>query len=86
MGAFERERHMAHTFTNLTAHVIFSTKDRAPQIDPDLGPRLFPYMGGTLRESGAQPLLINGVADHVHLLIGLPATQALADLMRVIWE
>ena len=75
---------MAHTFTNLSVHLIFSTKDRAPQIDAELAPRLFPYMGGILRESGTQPLLINGVADHVHLLIGLCATHALADVMRVL--
>jgi putative transposase len=27
---------MAHTFTNLLTHSIFSTKDRLPQIDSDL--------------------------------------------------
>ena len=71
---------MAHTFTNLLVHVIFSTKDRLPQIDPDLSPRLFPYMGGILRECDTTPLLINGVSDHVHLLIGLSATRSLAAI------
>ena len=75
---------MAHTFTNLLVHVIFSTKDRLPQIDPDLRPRLFPYMGGILRECDAAPLLINGVSDHVHLLIGLAAARSLADTMRIL--
>ena len=33
---------MAHTFTNLLTHIIFSTKDRMPTLEPDLKQRLFP--------------------------------------------
>jgi hypothetical protein len=29
-------------------------------------------------------LLVNGVADHVHLLVSLPATLAVADAVRVV--
>lgn len=41
---------MAHTFANLLAHVIFSTKDREPLIASDLKPDLLAYMGGIVRE------------------------------------
>jgi hypothetical protein len=37
---------MPHTFTSLLVHIIFSTKDRAPDLPPELAARLFPYMGG----------------------------------------
>ena len=40
---------MAHTFTNLLAHVIFSTKDRQPTITTELQTRLHAYMGGIIR-------------------------------------
>ena len=73
---------MAHTFTHLIIHVIFSTKDRLPQITPDLQPHLFPYMGGIVRDLGGKALLINGVADHVHGLLALPPTVTVADMMR----
>lgn len=33
---------MAHTFTSLLAHFIFSTKDRRPYLDAEIRPRLFP--------------------------------------------
>jgi len=59
---------MAHTFTNLLTHIIFSTKDRMPTLEPDLKRRLFPYLGGILCELDAKPLLINGPTDHVHNL------------------
>lgn len=75
---------MAHTYTSLLVHLIFSTKDRRPFIDAELGPRLFAYMGGILREIGSTPVLINGPADHVHALATLPSTLALSDLMRVL--
>lgn len=75
---------MPHTFTNLLVHVVFSTKDRQPFLDTELRPRLFPYMGGIVRELGGVPLALNGPNDHVHALVTVPATLALADLMRVL--
>ena|SRR6267378_913714 len=51
---------MAHTYTNLLTHIIFSTKDRKPTLEPDLKQRLFPYLGGIFRELDASPLLVNG--------------------------
>jgi REP element-mobilizing transposase RayT len=75
---------MAHSFANLLCHVIFSTKDRQPFLDVELRGRLFPYMGGILREVECIGLSINGPSDHVHLLIKMPATKALADVLRVL--
>jgi len=72
---------MAHTFTNLLTHIVFSTKDRMPTLEPDLKQRLFPYMGGIFRELSAMPLLINGPTDHVHVLAALPAKLALAEIV-----
>ncbi len=72
---------MAHTYTNLLAHVVFSTKERAPLLDVALKPRLFAYMGGIIRELGGTALLINGPADHVHLLLFLPAKTALSEIV-----
>ncbi len=37
---------MAHTFTTLHSHVIFSTKDRSPYLDDEIRGRVFAYMGG----------------------------------------
>lgn len=47
---------MAHTFTRLLVHVIFSTKDRRPVIDAELKPRLLAYLGGIVSELGAKQL------------------------------
>jgi putative transposase len=75
---------MPHSFTSLLVHVIFSTKNRMPDLSPELAGRLFPYMGGIVRERKGVPLIINGPADHVHLLVSLPATESVAELLRVV--
>jgi REP element-mobilizing transposase RayT len=75
---------MAHTFTNLLTHVIFSTKDRLSQIDGDLKAQLYPYMVGILRELDGKTSIVSGTPDHVHLLVQLPPILALSDAMRIL--
>ena len=70
------------THVSLHYHVIFSTKSRFPMIDAEWRPRLHEYLGGSVRGLGGVPLRVGGVADHVHLLIGLKAVHAPADIVR----
>ena len=70
------------THLSLHFHLVFSTKDRVPLIREEWRDRLHAYMGGIAHRLGAFPKAVGGVADHVHLLAGLPATLALADFMR----
>ncbi len=72
---------MAHTLTNLLTHVIFSTKDRAPLITPDLKPEMCAYLGGVVRELEGTALNVNAVPDHVHLLVKLPPRIALSEVV-----
>ncbi len=51
------------------AHLVFSTKKREMLIGGDIAPRLYSYMAGVAIEKGAVPIAINGMPDHVHLLI-----------------
>jgi REP element-mobilizing transposase RayT len=75
---------MAQTFTNLLTHIVFSTKDRVSSIRPELNPDLHAYMGGIIRNLAGQALIVNGMADHVHLLVWLPPTVAIAEALRVL--
>jgi REP element-mobilizing transposase RayT len=75
---------MAQTFAQIFLHIIFSTKERRPSLNEDWRDELFAYMGGIVRSLGGKALLINGVSDHVHLLLSLPASVAPADAVRVI--
>jgi len=73
---------MPHSYIALYTHVVFSTKDRAPQIDPAIEERLYPYLGGIVRELSGKLLHINGVQDHLHLLVSTPATPSIAEIVR----
>jgi REP element-mobilizing transposase RayT len=75
---------MGHTATNVLVHFIFSTRLRAPQITPEIEPDVHAYLGGIIRELGGVALCINGMADHVHLLVRMPSTHSVADVARVI--
>jgi REP-associated tyrosine transposase len=73
---------MPQTFTRLHYHLVFSTKHRAPVITPDIRPRLWEYLGGTVRGLKGIPIQVGGTDDHVHLLVTLRQEPALADVVR----
>ena len=75
---------MAHTFTNLLTHVIFSTKDRLPLLTPDLRADMLAYLGGIIRKLHGKVTESNARPDHVHLLLSLPPTVAVAEALRVV--
>ena len=73
---------MPSTFLSLQYHLVFSTKDRVPLMEASWRARLHDYLGGTVNGLGGMSQGVGGVADHVHLLVGLRATHCLADFMR----
>jgi putative transposase len=73
---------MPQSLANVLVHLVFSTRDRAPHLTPELRHDLFPYTGGLLRNIECPLLQIGGVADHVHILIRLPRTMTLAQVVE----
>jgi putative transposase len=65
-------------------HCIFATKERRPLITPPLQERLYPYIGGIARENELKLLEIGGVADHIHLLLSLPATISISKALQLV--
>ena len=73
---------MSSTYHSLHFHLIFSTKHRREQIAEAWQDRLHEYLGGTVRGLDGVSLGVGGVADHVHLLVGLKPTHRLSDFLR----
>src|SRR5437762_12273951 len=73
---------MSHTHTNLLVHVVFSTQGHIPLITKEIKSELFRYMGGLIKELKGKAIIINGINDHVHMLILLPPNVSLSDTMR----
>jgi putative transposase len=75
---------MAHSYTCLLYHLVFSTKDREPWLQAELRPRLWEYLSGAIRSEGGFCLIANGVSDHVHLLARLRQDKAISEVLRSI--
>ena len=73
---------MGSTYCSLLYHAVFSTKDRKRWLDDRIRQRVYDYMGGTVREKGGVLIAANGTDDHVHLLLGLRQTKAIADAVK----
>ena len=74
---------MAHTYTNILIHVVYSTKDRYPFLtEPEIRNELFHYIGGILRNNGAQPLGVNGYIEHVHMLFAIHPDFKIAQTIK----
>ncbi|MFT3687087.1 MAG: IS200/IS605 family transposase [Phycisphaerales bacterium] len=73
---------MPGAWTQLHAHIVFSTKRRAELITSEFEPRLYAFLGGIARERKCQLVSGNGMPDHVHLLVRFPGEVAIADLVK----
>jgi REP element-mobilizing transposase RayT len=62
-------------------HLVFGTKDHAPVIASAWHGDLHAFMCGIVRTLGGVPESVDGVSDHVHLMVGLRATHCLSDVM-----
>jgi len=73
---------MPGTYSKLLDHLVFSTKGRVAWLKPAIAPRVYEYLGGIVRGEGGVPHRINGMPDHVHLLIGWRTDESLSVLLR----
>jgi REP element-mobilizing transposase RayT len=74
---------MSQSLAKILVHAVFSTKDRLPFLrDKPLREETHRYLGGILANQDCQPLLIGGVADHVHILSTLSRTCQAAEMIK----
>src|SRR4051794_27625134 len=63
-------------------HFIWATWDRFPWITEEIERDVHRYISRVCEDEGCEVLAVGGMPDHVHLLIALPNTLTLAELMR----
>ena len=74
---------MGHTYVFALFHCVFSTKGRRGLIPPAKQSDLWAYLGGIARKIGFKALAIGGIDNHVHILLSLPSTMALAKAVQL---
>ncbi|HKP37947.1 MAG TPA: IS200/IS605 family transposase [Pyrinomonadaceae bacterium] len=75
---------MANTFSQIYIQTVFAVSNRESLIKPAFKEDLYKYITGIVKNQGQKLISINGMPDHVHILIGLKPATALADLIREI--
>jgi REP element-mobilizing transposase RayT len=75
---------MPSAYTQNYYHAVFSTKLRASLITPDLEDRLYPFIGGIMRDLRCTLLAINGMPDHIHLLVRYRSDLSHSDMLQQI--
>jgi putative transposase len=74
---------MSPGFSRLLVHVVFSTKRQERYLaDEALQRAVHGALADACKELGGAALAVGGAADHVHLLVRIPAALAAADLVR----
>lgn len=75
---------MCDTFSKIHIQVVCAVKNRQALITSDFEERLHKYITGVILSKGQYVLAINGMPDHIHILIGMKPTCCLSDLVREI--
>lgn len=73
---------MANTYSQIHIQVVFAVQDRTCLVSHAWREELFRYITGIIQNHGHKVLAINGMSEHIHILIGMRPTQALSDLMQ----
>ena len=73
---------MANTFSQIYIQTVFAVDGRLCLIRLEFKEEIYKYITGIVRNNGQKLISINGMSDHVHILIGLKPAMALADLVR----
>ncbi len=72
---------MAQTLVQMFIHIVFSTKNRADMITPEIETELFAYIGGIAVNNNSKLIAAGGTANHVHLLLLLSKKIELSEIV-----
>lgn len=72
---------MPQSLVKILVHVVFSTKNRADWILPEIENDLFGYLHGICENNKSKLILANGTTNHIHLLVSLGKTIDISELV-----
>lgn len=77
---------MANNYCQLYYHAVFAVKNRQSLIRPEFKQDVYNYISGIVTNQGHKLLLMNGMPDHVHLLLSCRTTLRMDNLIGEIKE
>lgn len=73
---------MANTYTQIYIQVVFAVSGRLSLIRGEHKEEIYKFITGIVRNDGHKLISINGMSDHLHILVGLKPDMALSSLVR----
>lgn len=73
---------MTGTFSQIYIQIVFAVKGRENLIGNGWKTELHKYIAGIIKGKEQKPIIVNGMADHIHAFVGLRPTMAISDLAR----
>ena len=73
---------MANTYTQIYLQFVFAVKNRTSLIHSSWKNELFKYITGIVQNNNHKLIAINGIPNHVHILIGYKPHQLIPDLLQ----
>lgn len=73
---------MPGTFSQIYIQYVFAVKGRGNFILPAFQDELYKYIAGIVTGKEQKSLAVNGMPDHVHVLVGLKPVMRISDLIR----
>ena len=73
---------MAYTYTQIHLQFIFAVQNRMSLIQKEWQDRLYQYITGIIQKNKHKMLIVNGMPDHMHIVIGMRPTQSISDLLQ----
>lgn len=77
---------MANTYTQFYYHIVFAVRYRESLITKSIKDDLYRYITGIVQGQGQILIAINGMPDHIHLLVACKASIRLSDLVKEVKE
>lgn len=70
------------SYTQLLYHIVIRTKASQPTLSLEHSDELYRYLWGIVKNKNSKLYRVNGVEDHLHLLVSMHPTIALSDFVR----
>ena len=75
---------MANTYHQIYLQTVFAVKYRNAVLHKSWRPKLQGIIGNLINETGCKTIIVNGVEDHIHCLLGLKPSISISELMKTV--
>lgn len=73
---------MANTYIQIHIQFVFAVKYRVGTISSEWKDELYKYITGIIQSKNHKLICINGMEDHIHILVGMRPNQSVSDLLQ----